>query len=230
MKLVIVEGLISSGKTTLAPRLVEYLNTKNHKAVFVPEPVDEWKSSGKLAQFYSDIATYAFDFHMYTLKTMFETLQRAINEVNTEINEVNTEEEVVFVAERSIFSVKHMFFQNLVDLGHITPTQLHLFNIKYTEFIEKMPKPDLFIWLDTPLETCMDRVCSRNRENESTQVTREYQQLLWRKHEAFFKSKEFKSQYKLAVSPQISLDYRTTPGHKSHEADFFDYIILQLQL
>lgn len=216
-KYVIIDGLIGSGKTTIGPSLVQYFNKLGVDAVFIHEPVEEWKSSGKLKEFYDDIPGKAFEFHMYTLKTIFDNTVRVMNK-----NKHNT----VFVCERSIFSVKYIFFENLKELGFITPRQEYEFNEKFKEYSLFLPTPSLFIWLDTPISTCMERIKKRNRENEESKITEEYQVSLWKKHEAFFEL--IKKEYDVIVSPQISLDYRTHQGSKSHEDNFLEYIYYTL--
>lgn len=223
VKIVIIEGLISSGKTTLGPALVEYFQSKGIKSVFVKEPIEKWKNSGKLKEFYSDIQKYAFDFHMYTLESMYEQLSHYLNDAgeNNDVGE-NDIKDTVFVCERSIFSVKYMFFDNLIDLGFITPKQIEEFDAKYNEYLRQLPKPDLFIWLDTPVNTCMERIKKRNRENEATQISEEYQHSLWDKHNNFFEM--ICKDYTITISPQISLDYRNKLERKSHEENFFEHV------
>lgn len=214
MKLIIVDGIIGSGKTTMIPALLRYLRDEyNIEGVYIKEPVGEWKRSGMLEKFYSDIERYAFEFHIYTLTSLFNTLKNAVESAPTN---------AYIICERSIFSVRYMFVENLIKMNMLTPTQIEMFHTIFEMFREKLPKPDLFVWLDTPLETCMERVRSRDRINETSGVTREYQQELWNRHLAFFEQPNFG--YNLVVSPQISLNYLEPLSKKSHEENFLDHV------
>ena len=52
-----------------------------------------------------------------------------------------------------------------------------------------LPNIDCHIWLNTPLNVCMARINSRGRESESN-ITREYQESLWVKHNEWFRGLE----------------------------------------
>jgi len=212
-KIVIVEGLIGAGKSTMIPRLIEYLEERGKHCIYVPEPVEEWKNSGMLDIFYSDIPKYAYMFHVYTLTTIYNNIKRHLR---------NARPDDVLVCERSIFSVRYMFAQNLIDQGFFTPQQSIDFINRFEEFRKDLPDPALFIWLDTPLNTCMERIHIRNRGNETSGVKQEYQNQLWENHVKFFENPSFP--YKYVVSPQISLDYIHKVGPKSDEDEFMEHV------
>lgn len=217
VRVVYVEGVVGTGKTTMAPRLAEHLTTHGFAARYVTEPVDEWKRSGMLERFYADMTANAFDFHMYVLESMFTNLLCQIEASHPD---------TVLVCERSIYSVKHVFVKNLLMQGLLTLDEYDRFNERFSDIEQSLPEPSLFVWLDTPLSTCMERVRHRNRLNESTGVSHDYQLELWKAHNDFFQS----TQHRYVVSPQISFDYREEPIGKSHEANFFKHIFSLLEV
>lgn len=213
IKIVIVEGIIGAGKSTMIPRMIEYLEGKGKCCIYVPEPVEEWKNSGMLDMFYSDIPKYAYMFHIYTLTTIYNNLKKHLKDAKPGD---------VLVCERSIFSVRYMFAQNLIDQGFFTPQQTQDFIERFEEFRKDLPDPSLIVWLDTPVSTCMERIHIRNRGKEITGVKQEYQQQLWDNHVKFFEDPNFP--YKYVISPQISLDYIHRIGPKSDEDQFMVHV------
>lgn len=214
-KIIVVDGLIGSGKTTFIPKFIEWLETKHgKKCIYVEEPVDEWKSSGMLEKFYSNIKQNAYMFHVYTLTTIYNIMKQKIKEAE------NIGADVI-VCERSIFSVRHMFAESLIELGFFTPTQINDFEEVFKRFRDDLPAPDLFVWLDTPLGICMERIQARNRGNETAGIKEDYQKALWKNHSKFFEDPNF--EYKYVTSPQIYLDYLHKVIRKSEEEEFMDH-------
>lgn len=107
IKIITVDGLIGSGKTTFLPILRNYLlqhlnvcKNKNFKKsndlevdeysestfkIFIKivyEPVDEWVNSGMLTKFYKDPHSNALEFQLYIFQTLFDTLHNKIEEIN----------------------------------------------------------------------------------------------------------------------------------------------------
>lgn len=215
MKFVYVDGIIGAGKSTFIPRFVEYLRGKGLNVIMVKEPVDEWKSSGMLEKFYSNIEENAYEFHIYALTTIYENLKKTISHINHD----NT----IVVCERGIHSVKYFFVKNL--LQYFSKDQIDNFNKAYDLFEKELPYPHLFIWLDTPIATCQERVRQRARLNESSGVSVEYQHKLWSYHQDLFGNGCIEN---VICSPSLSLNFLNPIQKLSDEEQFVEHLYKNL--
>lgn len=167
-----VEGIIGSGKTTFIKHLAKILN-----ADVLLEPVDKWKKSGILQNYYADISKWAFPFQIQVITDKIEQLNN--------INKTSNNQDTIIITERSIYSDKcfmDMFYTN----KKITQLEYDLYNKIWT-MLEKNNKnsPDLIIYLQPSLQECMQRVKKRNRSEEHD-LTPEYQQDLMNLHDIYF--------------------------------------------
>jgi deoxyadenosine/deoxycytidine kinase len=138
-----VIGNIGCGKSTL----LHGLTNKGYGVIF--EPVNQWKF---LKQFYTDMQRWCF------------TLQI---EVLNSFNNMNTKDKIV---ERSPWEACNIFAKN----SHINK----LMSDEEYELICQLTnsigyKPDVFIYLRSTPDICMERIKIRNRECESS-ITKEY--------------------------------------------------------
>lgn len=168
-----VEGIISVGKSTLLAELSKHTNI-----IECPEPVQKWIDSGMLELSYIDPKTYSFPAQCMFFDTRVD-----------QINEVWQDGEIM-VSERSPFSDK-LFWETKRRNGDVNETLHSVYMNMWTKWQRLTPKecPDLFIYLNASLDTCMKRLKERGREAEST-VTREYQETLKQVHDEVFKNEE----------------------------------------
>jgi len=54
-RVVVVDGLISAGKSTLITQLARWLGERGKKVMVVKEPVDDWVKGGHLQAFYEGV-------------------------------------------------------------------------------------------------------------------------------------------------------------------------------
>lgn len=77
-RVVVVDGPIGAGKSTLVAALAEALRAAGLGVVAVPEPVDDWVRTGILGAFYADPARYAALFQLHVLPSRIRAIARAL--------------------------------------------------------------------------------------------------------------------------------------------------------
>lgn len=101
MSVIVIEGNIGSGKTTV----IEYLNQKyGQKYKFVSEPVKKWtnlREENLLKMLYEDTKRWACLFQQYVMLTLYKIYEEALNAGTPH------------VIERSLFSARNVFVENL---------------------------------------------------------------------------------------------------------------------
>lgn len=180
MKVVIVEGLIGSGKTSL----LKMLESHFPNACCIYEPVDLWKESGELDTFYKglegpDPSLTSYVFQTYAFITRINRIKEAF--------ESNPTAEIYFL-ERSIFSDKHLFMRSLFESNIVKEREMERYNQwwdMWSSVVVGIPiKPDVFIYLNPDIDECMERLRIRDRSEEKG-VTKEYQENLKKYHDEF---------------------------------------------
>ena len=175
----VVDGVIASGKTSLVRNcLLTGLREQGLHVVEFPEPVDEWKASGRLAQFYNDPSRRAYQFQT---RAFHDRIQ-----LWCDLYEMHADKADVIVAERSIFTdvvfVESLAAQNLFD-----STEREDYYRLWNMWKRLLPTPvDCFMYLRPSLDECMRRLRNRDRAEERTAVDLNYQQLLLHYHDALF--------------------------------------------
>ena len=175
-KFIVLDGVISAGKTTLIRLLEEKLNREGPlKVKAIYEPVDLWNSTGALQYFYDDVPTRAYEFQTYTYITR---IARVINELAA------APDADVYLLERSIWTDRYIFMALLKT--HIGSLKCQMYDQWCDLWAYIMPmRVDKWVFLDTSLEESLKRIRIRNRESESG-VSEEYQTALYNKHVEFY--------------------------------------------
>ena len=174
---VVVDGVIGSGKTVLIRDcLIPILTRRGWRVTEVREPVDKWKESGRLQQFYADPSRRGYQFQT---RAFHDRVRESQEKYRAYKNSTD-----IFLLERSIFT-DMLFMKILCDSGTIDQTEYDDYTDLWTMWEEVMPfKPDLFVYLKPTLDTCMQRLRERNRDGEQG-VSREYQSGLEKQHNEF---------------------------------------------
>lgn len=161
-----VDGLISAGKSTkLKMYKKQYPNLR-----VVLEPIDLWVESGMLAKFYSDVKKYACEWQKYVMRTFLDVLE----------DELDHGDDFILV-ERGHFAAFTIFSYILWKEGNMTDREydeIRLLHEKYDRDLRLRGYVCDHVYLDTNIKTSMERLHNRNRENESSGVTKEYQKSL----------------------------------------------------
>lgn len=133
-----VGGSIGSGKSTILERLKE----NGHNVFF--EPIESWKH---LEKFYLDKKRWGFTFQIEVLNS-FSVCESSNN----------------IICERSPWESYNIFAKLLSESGYLTGDEFSLYESMYRR---TSWKPDLFIYLKTDAEVCLERVRKRNRNCEN---------------------------------------------------------------
>lgn len=161
---IVVEGPIGSGKTTLARMLSEKFSTQ-----LLSEKADE---NPFLARFYQDAKRYALPTQIFFL------FQRA-----RQIADINQIDMFSKPITADFFLEKDPLFARL----NLNDEEYALYHQIYHHLQLKSPKPDLVIYLQTPVDALAERITERNIKYESD-IPYEYIQRLSNAYSEFFHS------------------------------------------
>jgi len=175
--LIVIDGIIGAGKSTFIEKeLIPELEKYNIKCKTIEEPVEKWKESGRLQDFYEDPEKRAFQFQT-----------RVFHDRITEINKIfdNNPDCDVFIVERCVHS-DILFMKTLLQLDKIDNSQYedYISLWKMWEKICKL-KPSLFFYINTNLTESISRIKQRDRNGEK--VDKLYQSTLKKNYDNFFK-------------------------------------------
>jgi deoxyadenosine/deoxycytidine kinase len=181
--IVVIDGVIGAGKSTWIEHIADALKILNIKTITIPEPVDEWKKTNILQDFYANKKMNAFKFQIFVLYSCVKKLNEGIDEA------LRTGARLVLV-ERSIYS--HRLFANVLH------EEKNMSDLEYDTYefvwkaIEKSIRihPTHFVYLNHDMLTCMSRIRQRGRKCELKQVTEEYQNKLINAHNAHLLSSQ----------------------------------------
>jgi deoxyadenosine/deoxycytidine kinase len=159
---IVVEGPIGCGKTTLAKMLadqfpVDYLSEKAESNPFLP-------------RFYQDAQRYALPTQLFFL------FQRA-----NQIKDLNQRDMFAKPIVADFFLEKDPIFARL----NLDDEEYALYHQIYQHLHLNAPKPDLVIYLQTPLDALVERIEERNVGYEQD-MPREYLERLSDAYSAFF--------------------------------------------
>lgn len=174
----VVEGNIGAGKSTFLHLVQQYLD-----AQLVFEPHHKWQDvagENLLDHFYKDMPRWAYTFQSLAF----------ISRIREQEEHAHYNMYPAQIVERSVFSDRYCFAQNCYEMGLMTSLEWNLYCQWFSWLVdEHMQKPAGYIYLRTSPQVCYDRLCKRNRKEESG-VSYDYLQLLHDKHEAWLIHKE----------------------------------------
>jgi len=161
---IVIEGPIGCGKTTLAQILadkfpVDYLSEKAETNPFLP-------------RFYQDAQRYALPTQLFFL------FQRA-----SQIADLTQRDMFAKSIVADFFLEKDPIFARL----NLDDEEYALYHQIYQHLQLKAPKPDLVIYLQTPVDSLMERIEERN-VNYELDIPREYIERLANAYSEFFHS------------------------------------------
>lgn len=160
---VVVEGPIGVGKSTLVEGLARQKSARKILEQFEENPF--------LEKFYHDQSRYAFQTEMFFLLSRYRQLQDIPQHA---LFESFTISDYLFV--------KNRIFASLT----LSDEEFLLYDRMYYLLEQQIPKPDVIILLDAPVEVLMERIHKRGRAMEKG-ITHNYLEMLRYKYIAFFK-------------------------------------------
>lgn len=175
-----LEANIAAGKSTLQALLLPRLEALFGGAgvvARVDEPVKKWEANRVLEHSYNDPRAWSFpaQCHFFTSRVDEFCDQYARNPHAR-----------VFFSERSVFSDK-LFWNTQLALGRVDAEMAPIYLDMWRVWQRLLPvgRPTLFVYLDTRLDACVDRMGVRARAAEDG-VPRTYMQVLHDQHEREF--------------------------------------------
>ena len=154
--LVVVEGNIGAGKTTL----IQGLKEKGYRVFLEPTVTNPY-----LEKFYEDSKTYAFPLQMWMLERRFLWFLKAV-EMSWADSYASTEDMPKgLLLDRSVYSDKVFAVQNHLD-GNISEEQFAAYTERLNDIKTRIPLPNALVYLDVTAARCHQRVMARCRECE----------------------------------------------------------------
>ena len=138
-----IDGVIGVGKTSLAKMLQAPFNASALLEVFEENPF--------LSDFYTDRARYAFQTQMFFLLSRYHQQHRAVPEAL---------QTGALIADYTF--AKDALFARL----NLTGDELALYHRLHDALAERIPTPDLMVYLRAPTAVLMERIARRDREYE----------------------------------------------------------------
>jgi deoxyguanosine kinase len=157
-----IEGVIGVGKTSLVRLLQPLFQAEGLLEVFEENPF--------LSGFYSDRARYAFQTQIFFLLSRYHQQRRAVPE---------TLSRAPLIADYTF--AKDALFARI----NLEGDELELYDNLHNALAEKIPMPDLIVYLRASTETLMQRIARRDRPYER-QMEAAYIGQLNRAYDDFF--------------------------------------------
>jgi deoxyguanosine kinase len=158
-----IEGTIGVGKTTLARLLQPQFQTEVLLEVFEENPF--------LSSFYADRERYAFQTQMFFLLSRYRQQVQAIPQIldrgDSLITDYTFEKDALFAC------------------TNLKGDELEMYYRVHEALAEKVPKPDLIVYLRADTEVLMQRIATRDRTYER-KMDRQYIDMINRAYEDFF--------------------------------------------
>ena len=139
-----IEGVIGVGKTSLARLLQVPFNSNVLLEIFEENPF--------LAKFYEDRNRYAFQTQMFFLLSRYYQQRRGVSEL--------LGKEKTLISDYT-FDKDALFAKNTLD-----GDELEMYNQLHAVLAEKIPDPDLILYLRATTNTLMRRITLRDRSYE----------------------------------------------------------------
>lgn len=185
---VAIEGVIGVGKTTLARLLRPMLEAEILLEIFEENPF--------LSDFYGDRERYAFQTQIFFLLSRYHQQRRTVPDL--------------LAAGKSLIS-DYTFSKDALFAGiNLSGDELDVYHKVHEALGEKIPKPDLVVFLRASTDVLMRRIAQRDRSYERN-MEPDYIDRLNHAYETFF-SRSYTSSPLLAIDTN-PLDIVHNPEH-----------------
>ena len=175
-----IEGVIGVGKTSLARLLKIPFRSNILLEIFEENPF--------LSKFYEDRVRYAFQTQMFFLLSRYYQQRRGVPAL--------LGNERILISDYT-FDKDALFARNTLD-----GDELEMYNQLHTVLAEKIPEPDLIVYLRATTDTLMRRIAFRDRPYERD-MDREYIDLVNVAYDDYFLQPESGKQVLVIDSDEI---------------------------
>ena len=193
-----IEGVIGVGKTTLARLLQPSYHANVLLEVFEENPF--------LSNFYTDRARYAFQTQIFFLLSRYQQQNRNVPEL--------------LASGQHLISDYTFDKDSLFARINLSGDELEMYYRVHAALAEKIPQPDLVMYLRASTDTLMQRITMRDRPYERT-MDRNYIESLNQAYDTFFFNEE-KTEKVLVIDTNV-LDI----VHNSADLEWVDNRIRQ---
>jgi len=186
-----IEGVIGVGKTTLARLLQPAFQSALVLEVFEENPF--------LSDFYSDRQRYAFQTQIFFLLSRYYQQRRSVPEILKRGEPLITD----------YTFAKDALFARI----NLTGDELEMYYRVHDALAEKIPLPDLIVYMRAEIDALMQRIASRDRPYERN-MERDYITELNHAYEAFFienQARNISGNVAVLVLDTNELDYVRRP-------------------
>ena len=187
-----IEGVIGVGKTSLARLLQPVFNAELLLEVFEENPF--------LSDFYSDRHRYAFQTQIYFLLSRYRQQHHAVPEALTNGD---------LIADYTF--AKDALFAGL----NLTGDEIETYQLVHKALAERIPLPDLIVYLRVSTEVAMQRISMRDRSYERNMEV-SYIDELNVAYEDFFTQND---RLPVLFIDSTALDFVSHPNDLEHVAD-----------
>jgi deoxyadenosine/deoxycytidine kinase len=155
--LISLHGIIGCGKSSVLERIQQ---NNDGEIKIVPKDLDAWTNFGgrynMLELIYSDPKEHAFSTQIYILGSKFDRYMKALEDLNTRD----------VCIERGITTDTNIFVSKLLSEKSLTSLQASVV-LDLSETLGRHIKPDLCLYIRTPVHACLRRIKHRARSEES---------------------------------------------------------------
>jgi len=187
-----IEGVIGVGKTSLARLLQPVFNAELLLEVFEENPF--------LSDFYSDRRRYAFQTQIYFLLSRYRQQHHAVPQALTSGD---------LIADYTF--AKDALFAGL----NLTGDEIETYQLVHNALAERIPLPDLIVYLRVSTEVAMQRISMRDRSYERNMEV-SYIEELNVAYEDFFNQND---ELPVLFIDSTALDFVSHPNDLEHVAD-----------
>ena len=160
----VIEGNIGAGKTTLAQMIAEKYQAKLVLEKFADNPF--------LPKFYENQHQYSFPLEMAFLAERYNQLNRELSHFELFSS---------FTVSDYYFMKSLIFAQNTLQTD-----EYNLYRQFFTIIYDRMPKPDLYVYLHKEPDLLLQNIAKRGRSYE-TYITKEYLEKITQGYFNFFR-------------------------------------------
>jgi deoxyadenosine/deoxycytidine kinase len=185
----LVAGNIGAGKTSLTERVGARLGYRTAFESVAENPY--------LADFYGDMRAWSFHLQIFFLGHRAEQhLQLALAPQSA-------------ICDRSIYEDYHIFARALHELDNLSERDFNAYGRLFRLMVERLPRPDLLLYLKAATPTLLSRIHGRGRAIESG-ITADYLNLLNRLYDEWLKDFDL---CPVLTIPADDLDFVNKPAH-----------------
>ncbi|MCW0484035.1 deoxynucleoside kinase [Gaoshiqia sediminis] len=183
----VIEGNIGSGKTTLTNLIARDYGARTLLEGFDDNPF--------LPKFYKEPEKYAFPLEMSFLADRYNQLSKNIRELELFSS---------FLVSDYYFMKSLIFAQNT-----LSAEEYHLYNRFFKIVYDKLPKPDLYVYLHADVEKLLRNIRKRGRNYEKG-IDSEYLEKISKGYFSFFRQQQ---DFPVLVIDTNNIDFVTNTTH-----------------